>query len=140
MLASPWGQSCCGWVLQLPSITQSYMHMHMTKLTRHSCQLQAHPRNSSPCSCWRCTGRRRVAPQVSCGVAMISKQHHLCEHHAVLTGWSLTPCSLLAVMPAVGLGNGGFCSAYTQKGFHAANNLVGLFNAYGRPRRLAVIL
>ena len=32
--------------------------------------------------------------------------------------------------PAVGLGNGGFCSAYTQKGFHAANNLVGLSDAW----------
>ena len=39
--------------------------------------------------------------------------------------------------PAVGLGNGGFCSAYTQKGFHAANNLVRLPDTRGCHRRLA---
>jgi ribonuclease I len=42
--------------------------------------------------------------------------------------WAPTGC------PAVGLGNGGFCSAYTQKGFHAANNLVlhGLWPDFGQ--------
>jgi hypothetical protein len=47
-----------------------HMHMHMTKVIRHACQTQARPRSSSPCSCWRCTGRQRAAQQVCDGVRL----------------------------------------------------------------------
>lgn len=145
-------------LLHTCTCTHAHAHA-MTKVTTSSCETQVHPRSSSLSLCWRCTGRQRVALQVCCGVPCISSSITFASTSSCTPQRSLgdtgdvgqqhrpAPCarsektaagrsvgirgSLLAVMcaPAVGLGNGGFCSAYTQKGFHAANHLVGLCDA-----------